>query len=48
MANLLVFQNVLISNSTKQINPGYLQFLSNYALFPKNWCKQLVRKEPQI
>ena len=28
----------------KQTNLGYLQFLSNYALFSKNWCIKLLKR----
>ena len=31
----------------KQTNLIDLQFLSNYAPFPKNWCRKLLTKEPR-
>ena len=34
----------LRNQQSKQTNLAYLQFLSNYVLFSKNWCKKLLKK----
>ena len=34
----------LRNQRSQQINLVYLQFLLNYALFPKNWCRKLLKK----
>ena len=33
----------LRNQPSKQTNFVYLQFLSNYALFSKNWCRKLLK-----
>ena len=38
----------LIIFQSKQANLVNLQFLSDCALFSKNWCRNLFKKEPRI
>ena len=34
----------LYNQQSKQTSLVYLQLLSNYALFSKNWCRKLLKK----
>ena len=38
----------LRNQRSKQANLVDLQFLSNCALFSKDWCRSLLKKEPRI
>ena len=40
---------VVVGNQrTKQTNLADLQFLLNYALVSKNWCRMFLKKQPCI